>query len=191
MAIDTSDLKALRTRATRLREEPEDDNRTGDPKSIVYLRNRLRNVSDKDDYVAVATILQSEFSHYGMIEEQIDLYDKLICRYPEEPMPRISLASFLLFEAKQPIEAERVIQDGIAAAISARRFVRHAYNTQARILKTLGKYKELEETLTRLIEVPSMQSAPDVGFEEDFVIGLPERSVSSELIFRFRASCNT
>ncbi len=191
MAVDIEGLRALRDRAAQIRAESNGDDHTGEPKSIAFLKNALRGLSDEDDYVAVATILQSEFSHYGMLEEQRDLYDELIHRYPRDPMPRISLASFLLLEARQPVEAESVIQDGIAIAVAAGRFVRHAYNTQARILKALGKYGELEEALTRLIEVPSTRSIPDVGFEEDFVLELPEGSVSADIVSRYKGSRST
>jgi len=188
MALTTTELKAIRDHAVQLRGRTEEEPSDKRPKSVEYLEELLGDLSDEADYIALATLLESEYSFHGMLEENERLYLEQIARQPSEPMPSISFATFLLFEANRPEDAALVIEDAIAKATAAKRFLRHAYNTAARVFKRLERYPELETILTQLTELSSVHSSPDVAYEEDFLVGLPEGSVSAKVVSNYKAS---
>jgi hypothetical protein len=181
------ELDTICDRVTQLRTAHKKQPAAEIPPSVVLLREQLRKVTDERDVVVLATLLGSEYSWFGMKQDEEELLLELVDRFPDEPLPLISLAEFLSHTDRRLSEARGVAEKAIARAREKDRFVRHAHQTLARIAKELGDFDALNRLLAFLVDFTPTPGREDVVCEDDFLKGLAPGSVNPDLEKRFRA----
>ena len=157
----------------------------GIPPTIEFLRSLRERATAESDIIALTTLLESECSWYGLKDEQEVINREMTVQFPDHPMPWISLAGFLLYEKDEPGEAKMVIEIALEKALKTGLFLRHAYNTQARIARRLADYVLLEDILKKLSVYVPRPGFQDVADEDDFVKDIPERTVSTKVLDRY------
>jgi hypothetical protein len=155
------------------------------PPGIKLLHSMREDVTEEADYVALTTLLQSEYSWYGLIAQQEEICREMAERFQEEPMPWITLAEFLLSVREDPHQAMAAIDIGLENALMTGNFVRHAYNTKARIARKLDDYKLIESILGKLLAYKPSHGSQDVNYEKDYLEGISENEISSDLFYQY------
>ena len=184
MPLDIDNLLTIREKLRKLRKtyKPKGNIKQESPPGINFLTSLIEEADNKGDIVALSTMLDSEYSFYGMQDEVEKLRWKLAEFEPDEPMPWITLATFYYSEKNDLEQAKTIINKAIKLAKQKKRFTRHAYNTCARIARRLNDFKLLEETLVNLINYDSNPNNVDIAFERDFLVGLPNGIIDEKVL---------
>lgn len=186
MALGKEKFKALWDHLQELRAKHKSAPAADVPEGIKLLHSMRAEASDESDFIALTTLLESECSWYGLKGEQELLTREMTEAFPEEPMPWISLAGYILHEKQDPKGAKTIIETALQKARNSGHFVRHTYNTRARIARRLRDYALLEDTLRELIAYVPNPWSQDVGYEDDFITDLPAGAISREVLERYR-----
>jgi hypothetical protein len=186
MTIDSDKLMSIRRNLAKLRTEYVPGKDDSNPPSVKYLRSLQSAATDESHFVVLTTLLDSECRRFGLIDECDSLGRQMIGRFPEEPMPWIVFAAFLLHTKKNAEEARSVIETGVEKAIRRGKFIRHAYSTRARIARALQDFDLLEDSLKRLLLHDPAIGAEDIALEGDFLINLPPGAISDSVLERYR-----
>jgi len=173
MAIDKNDLMSLKRKLAKLRAEYRAGQDNEDPPSIKFLRSLRTESLEDSEFIVLTTLLESECSRFGLLDECESLKRQMVARFPDDPVPWIGLAGFLLHFRNDPEEARTIVEMAIEKAEKKGHFLRHAYNTRARIARQLGDYSLLEDTLEKLITYRPGPNSQDIGYERDFLVDLP------------------
>ncbi len=165
---------------------PDEDDRT--PPSVEFLRSLRAKTEVESDFVMLTTLLESECSRFGLLDECEALGREMMKRFPKDPMPWISFAGFLLHTKEDLEEAKSTVEIAVEKAARRGQFVRHAYNTRARIARRLGDFALLEDTLKKLTNYAPKPGSEDIDFEDDFLVDLPSGSISEDILREYRAA---
>lgn len=188
MAFTAEALLALKRRLESLRAEYK-QSRLEDqiPPSIELLRMLRSEATNDSEFIVLTTLLESECSRFGLFEERESLARQMTELFPEKPMPWIVLAEFLLHAKEDAAEARQVVEIAVEKATDKAQYVRHAYNTRARVARRLGDFPLLEDTLKKLSTYKPRPGSRDIGYETDFLVDLPPGSVSEEVLRRYES----
>jgi hypothetical protein len=181
--MDKNELKDLLARVRSLRPP---SNSTAKHPGVDLLRSRLAEAADDEEVATLLHCLAAEYSWLGVKSEQERTLRDLIDRFGSEPGPWISLATFLTYDREDLEEADRVADIAIARARETSTFIRHAYNTKARISVKRRDYAGLEAALMAMLSLPDSVGRPDSPCEMDFLDGLTASLVNGDLLERYR-----
>lgn len=156
------------------------------PPSVELLKSLLAKSHDRADKIPLITLLIHEYSIFGMKGEIEELRWSQAQLEPDEPMPLIELANYYLYERNNIDKANKIIDKAINIAKCNGNYIRHAYNTRARIAKISKNYKLLEDTLVFLLNYKANSKSKDIAPEIDFLINLPENVIDEQVLKRYR-----
>jgi len=157
----------------------------GKPASVLFLENLVTEADSESSWVIAMTLLESEYSWYGMKVEEEQTAREVLRRFPDEPMAYINLATCLATSLDKPDEAVDVALSGVSVSKEKGVFRRHALQTLARIAKAARRYSIVENVIKQLIDLSEYSSSQDVNMETDFLESLPKSQVNQELVSEY------
>ncbi len=184
--MNSDNYIALQKRLRELRREHKRVPSGQVPEGIKLLRKLLKRAVNNDEYIALAGLLLSEYAVFEMYDEQEILIRDEIKRFPNQPIPQITLANFLATVKKDLKGARKAAESAVKKAHEDGNFIRDAYNCRARIAVRAADYELLEDTLHKLIEYNPEPSSANVRLETDFLENIPEGAVDNDLLRTYR-----
>lgn len=151
------------------------------PDSVQLLRDLLKNADCDEDYIALNCLLSGEYVRFGMYDEAELLMREGIGKFPHQPIPRITLADFLVIPRDDLEQALAVAEEAVTTALADGNFVRDAYNCRARVAVKSKNYALLEDTLRELIDYRPKPGGVNGRYESYFLDSLPESTLDEEL----------
>ena len=179
------ETRKLRSHLSLLRKKQSFKGDYGIPHTIKYLKMIIKNLSNIDDKQLYCHYLIIEYLRYGMTNEVELLKWESVEDHLDDPYVWIELAEFYLFYSPNFNFAKAIIDTGICLALSTKKFIIHAHNTKARILRSLNNFSQLQNVLIFLINYEPTVESYDCGFEDDFIKNLPSNSIDIVIINNF------
>ena len=155
--------------------------------TVQYLREQLAGEVPKALRRELLTLLAVEYAYLNLPKEEEETLLHAVELDPEEPLPRIALASFLQQYPDRFDEARRQAKLAIEYSETTDRFRRHALQTLARIAKDRRDYTELSAVFQSLVTLRVEKGMIDSAVENDFLVGLPDGVVDAALLEKVRA----
>ena len=184
--MEQDEYFALKNELERLRAVDQSTRSGKHPETVELLRDMLNDEHNEKRIIVIMSLLSNECRLHNLIIEEEGVHRDMVRRFPDAPMPLISLAEFLLYMKNDFDDAIKVARSGIRIARKKGDFVRHAYNTLARIARKTENYQLLEETVDNLIDYKPNPGSQDVAYEYDFLVDLPKSAINSEKMERYR-----
>lgn len=179
-----SKLKALRSEYTG--KHPNDV-----PLSIKFLEDLASTDKIKiDEKIELLDCLSMEYARYGKREKQEEVIRQITILSPDNPVSWVGLAEYLINDNKSLEEALLAAQKAVTIATEKGVLVRFAHNTQARVAKKICDYPLLEKTIEFLLSYKPKNNQ-DIGYEDDFLLDLPDDAVNKDLIKKYNSICNS
>jgi tetratricopeptide (TPR) repeat protein len=186
MTKEIKEMLELHKRLSGLRKQYQRNPVKGVPPGVELLKTLLAKAHGRIEQIPLITLLIHECSIFGMKDEVEELRWRQVQLEPEEPMPLIELASYYLNERNNIDKANELIDKAITLARDNGNYIRHAYNTRARIAKKSKDYKLLEDTLVCLINYKANTKSKDIAPEIDFLVNLPENVINEQVLKQYR-----
>jgi hypothetical protein len=152
-----------------------------------FLREQLAGDMPKSLRRELLTLLAVEYAYLNLPKEEEETLLHAVELDPEEPLPRIAVASFLQQYPDRFDEARRQAKLAIEYSETTDRFRRHALQTLARIAKDRRDYTELSAVFQSLVTLRVEKGMLDSAVENDFLVGLPDGVVDAALLEKVRS----
>ena len=140
-----------------------------------------------EEAIALRGLLAGEYCAHDLLEKWEDLARFETKLFPDEPVPWISLAGFLLHAKEDLVEALATVDVAIKKAEQKGEWVRHAYCTRARIARAMEDFGLLEATIKHLIDYQPTPGSIDIHLEHDFVATMPAGKIDEEILGKYNA----
>jgi hypothetical protein len=158
-----------------------------DAPTVQYLRAQLEGEMPQSLRRDLLTLLAVEFAYLDLPADEEEVLLQAVTLDPAEPLPRITLATFLQRQPDRLDEARSQAKLAIEYSETTGRFRRHALQTFARIAKDRRDYAALNVSLESLAKLQVEKGMVDSPIENDFLIGLPDGVVEPTLVEKIRA----
>jgi hypothetical protein len=180
--------KELRSKLKTLRSEYTGTHHNEVPLSIKFLED-LASTDKIDEKIELLNYLSMEYARYGMKDKQEEIIRQITILSPDNPVSWVGLAEYLINESKSLDEALLAAKKAVTIASEKGVLIRYAHNAQARVAKKICDYPLLEKTIEFLLSYKPMNNQ-DIGYENDFLLDLPDGAVNKDLIKKYNSICN-
>ena len=138
----------------------------GRPKSVSYLAE-LKNREDlsANDMQIIYTLLAGECNLYKLREEERQIHEEFIQKFPENPVSWIGIANLYMRNSNKNKKAIDYPETAISVSRKTKNLVRMSLNTATRAHIIFENWGRAEEILQELLEYQKPEDSSDEGVD--------------------------
>jgi hypothetical protein len=163
--------------------------RTAHDKIISAIEDRIRANPDAPEVDDLYRMLAGEHSFNRDYAAAEAIERRLADKYPDDPLPLISLAINKCSYQDQPEAALELINRALEVAYRTGEHRRFALGDKARIALKLKRYDIVEAVLKEIMQLDVDPEVPDIGRERDFFDRIPPGSIDPEVARQYDEYC--
>lgn len=183
MMISRKEFEILEAEIAKRSEARVETESGSTPASIVFLRERLAEVTDEADRKLLYTLMASAGSKASNSQLYLAILREKCEQFPLDPIAYIDLAfGIAQFDEHNKLESAKCAREAIVLAKNQKRLVKYSATYAARVALLLDDYELLDHALAELIRDSHTRHAEDTGLEFDFIDQIDARRLDGSIL---------